>query len=61
MMRGFNSWKRAQVKPCRSSTPGPKFSTTTSQRRTSSSSTFLPPGAFRLIVMLRLLEFSIVK
>ncbi len=61
MTRGLSSWKRAQVKPCRSSTPGPKFSTTMSQRRTSSSITCLPPGDFRLIVMLRLFEFSIVK
>ena len=41
-MRGFNSWKRSQVNPARSSTPGPKFSTTMSQRLTSSSMTALP-------------------
>ena len=43
-MRGFSSWKRSQVKPWRSSTPGPKFSTMTSQRRTSASITVLPLG-----------------
>ena len=61
MMRGFSSWKRSQVKPARSSTPGPKFSTTMSQRLTSASSTALPLGVFMLTVMLRLFEFSIVK
>ncbi len=61
MIRGFSSWKRSQVKPWRSSTPGPKFSTMMSLRRTSSSMTALPLGDFRLTVMLRLFEFSIVK
>src|ERR687893_668871 len=54
MMRGLISWMRSQVKPCRSSTPGPKFSTMTSHCRIRSSRIVLPPGDFRLIVMLRL-------
>ena len=48
MMRGLISWMRSQVKPCRSSTPGPKFSTMTSHRPIISSSTFLPPGDFQV-------------
>src|SRR5260370_17831094 len=59
MIRGLSSWKRSQVKPCRSRTPGPKFSMTTSLRLTSASITALPLGDFRLTVMLRLFEFSI--
>ena len=60
-MRGFSDWMCSQVNPMRSSAPGAKFSTITSQVRTSSSSTSLPRGCLLSIVMERLLWFSIVK
>ena len=52
---------RSQVKPIRSSAPGAKFSTSTSQCFTSASMTALPFGFFASIVIERLLWFSIVK
>ena len=61
MMRGLISWTRSQLKPCRSSAPGPKFSTRTSQFLISSVKIARPCSVLVLIVMLRLLQFSIVK
>ncbi len=58
---GLSSWMRFQEKPIRSSTPGAKFSTSTSQLFTSSSSTVLPVGFLVSSVIERLLWFSIVK
>src|ERR1700677_3838783 len=60
-MRGLSSWIFSQVKPWRSSTPGPKFSTSTSQCLISASKMILPCGVFVLSVRLRLLPLSIVK
>lgn len=60
-MRGLISWMRSQVKPIRSTAPGPKFSTMTSERRISSVRSSLPRSVFVLRVMLRLLQLSIVK
>ena len=60
-MRGFSSWMRSQVKPMRSSAPGAKFSTSTSQVLISRSSTSLPLGSLVLTVIERLLWFSMVK
>jgi hypothetical protein len=52
---------RSQVKPIRSTAPGPKFSTMTSERRISSVRISLPRWVLVLRVMLRLLQLSIVK
>src|ERR1700733_13576655 len=52
---------RSQVNPMRSSAPGAKFSTSTSQCFTSFSSTFLPCSVFVSSVTDRLLWFSMVK
>src|SRR5579862_2014611 len=52
---------RSQVKPIRSSAPGAKFSTSTSQCFTSLSRICLPPSLLVSIVIERLLWFSIVK
>src|SRR5487761_2150076 len=52
---------RSQVKPMRSSAPGAKFSTMTSQIFTRASSTSLPLGLRASMVMDRLLWFSMVK
>ncbi len=52
---------RSQVKPMRSSAPGAKFSTSTSQCLTSVSSTALPLGFLVSSVIERLLWLSIVK
>ena len=61
MIRGFNSCTFSQPNPRRSSTPGPKFSSITSQDRTSRVKTSLPWAFFRFTVMERLLQFSMVK
>src|SRR4029077_12137136 len=61
IMRGFNCWIRSQLNPIRSSAPGAKFSTSTSQCLTSRSSSSLPCGFLPSIVIERLLWFSIVK
>ena len=61
IMRGLSCWMRSQVKPMRSSAPGAKFSTMTSQTRTISSMTSLPFGFLLSMVMERLLPFSMVK
>src|ERR1700728_1961572 len=58
---GFSCWMRSQVKPMRSSAPGAKFSTSTSQCRISRSSTALPRGFLVSRVIERLLWFSMVK
>src|SRR3984885_3905456 len=60
-MRGFSCWMRAQVKPMRSSAPGAKFSTMTSQDFTKPSRTSLPTLWRPSISMERLLWFSMVK
>src|SRR3989442_3070324 len=60
-MRGLSSWILSHVKPIRSSAPGAKFSTSTSQCLTNRSSSSLPCGFLASIVIERLLWFSIVK
>ncbi len=60
-MRGFHEWMRSQVRPMRSSAPGAKFSTSTSQVFTRRSSTAMPCLLLELSVIERLLWFSIVK
>src|ERR1700758_1857727 len=60
-MRGFSFWTCSQVKPMRSSAPGAKFSTITSQVFTSASSTAFPCGLRPSMVIDRLLWFSMVK
>src|SRR5215468_1305403 len=52
---------RSQLKPMRSSAPGAKFSTSTSQCFTRRSSTALPSGFLVSSVIERLLWFSMVK
>ena len=58
---GLSSWSRSQVKPIRSIAPGAKFSTRTSEFFTRSMKISLPRSDFMFSVMLRLLQFSIVK
>ena len=60
-MRGLSSWMCSQVMPMRSSAPGAKFSTSTSQVLISVSSTSLPSGFLVSSVIERLLWLSIVK
>ena len=60
-MRGLSSWMRSQVRPMRSSAPGAKFSTSTSQVFTSFSSTSLPVAFLVSRVIERLLWLSMVK
>src|SRR5690242_8993878 len=54
-------WIFSQGKPMRSSTPGPKFSTSTSQVLISAVRTSLPLGFLVSSVIERLLWFSMVK
>src|SRR3954468_10227875 len=61
MSRGLSSCRCSQVKPSRSITPGPKFSTRMSERSTSLRKISLPSSDFMLSVRLRLLQLSIVK
>src|SRR4051812_24271835 len=61
MIRGLSSCRCSHVNPSRSMTPGPKFSTTTSERSTSLRKISLPSSDFMLRVSDRLLQFSIVK
>src|SRR3954447_19775630 len=58
---GFKLWIFSQGKPMRSSTPGPKFSTSTSQLLISAVRTSLPLGFLVSSVIERLLWFSMVK
>src|SRR5579863_2340270 len=58
---GLSCWMRSHVKPMRSSAPGAKFSTSTSQRLTSLSRMSFPPSLLVSIVIERLLWLSIVK
>src|SRR5439155_20859305 len=58
---GFSSWIFSQLKPKRSSTPGPKFSMTMSHFFRRSTNTCLPSALFMLTVIERLLQLSIVK
>src|SRR5712692_1161162 len=60
-MRGLIWWIFSQVKPSRSSTPGPKFSITMSDFFSSSTNTCLPSAVFMFTVIERLLQLSIVK
>ena len=60
-MRGLSSWMRSQLMPMRSSAPGAKFSTSTSQCLISDSSTCLPLAVLVSSVIERLLWLSIVK
>ena len=58
---GLISWIFSQVKPKRSSTPGPKFSMMMSHFFSRSTNTCLPSAVFMLTVIERLLQLSIVK
>src|SRR6185369_4655065 len=58
---GLRLWIFSQGKPMRSSTPGPKFSTSTSHFLISSVRTSLPLGFLVSSVIERLLWFSMVK
>src|SRR4029450_10653824 len=58
---GLRLWIFSQGKPMRSSTPGPKFSTSTSQLLISAVRTSLPLGFLVSSVIERLLWFSMVK
>ena len=60
-MRGFSAWMCSQVSPMRSSAPGAKFSTSTSQVFTRRSSTFMPSLLLESSVIERLLWLSMVK
>ena len=60
-MRGLSFWMCSQVMPMRSSAPGAKFSTSTSQLLIRRSSTAMPPFFLVLTVIERLLWLSIVK
>ncbi len=60
-MPGLSSLMCSQVKPMRSSAPGAKFSTSTSDSRISRSSTSLPLAVLVSRVSDFLLEFSMVK
>ncbi len=60
-MRGLVLWICSQVNPMRSSAPGAKFSTNTSQCLISRSRISLPLGCLESIVIERLLPLSIVK
>ena len=58
---GLMLWIFSQVKPSRSSTPGPKFSIMMSHFFSRSTNTCLPSALFMLTVIERLLQLSIVK
>ena len=60
-MPGLSDWMYSQVKPMRSSAPGPKFSTITSDSLISFSSTALPSAFLVSSVSERLLLLSMVK
>ena len=60
-MRGLSEWMCSQVSPMRSSAPGAKFSTSTSQLFTSRSSTVMPCLLLESSVIERLLWLSMVK
>src|SRR5712664_3627591 len=60
-MRGLRLWIFSQVKPSRSSTPGPKFSITMSDFFSRSTNTVLPSALFMFTTIERLLQLSIVK
>ena len=60
-MRGLSLWMCSQVSPMRSSAPGAKFSTSTSQCRIRRSRISRPFGCLLSIVIERLLPLSIVK
>src|SRR3954471_11819305 len=58
---GLSSWIFSQLKPKRSSTPGPKFSMMMSHFFRRSTNTCLPSALFMFTVIERLLQFNIVK
>src|ERR1700694_3742401 len=60
-MRGLSWWIFSQVKPSRSSTPGPKFSMMMSHFLRRSTNTCLPSALFMFTMIERLLQLSIVK
>src|SRR5512135_654191 len=60
-MRGLISWIFSQVKPKRSSTPGPKFSMMMSHFFSRSTNTDLTSADFMFTVIERLLQLSMVK
>src|SRR5260221_3226414 len=60
-MRGLVLWMCSQVSPMRSSAPGAKFSTSTSQYLIRRSRISLPLGCLLSIVIERLLPLSMVK
>src|SRR3989304_2930168 len=60
-MRGLSSWIFSQLKPKRSSTPGPKFSMMMSHFFNRSTNTALPSADFMFTVIERLLQLSMVK
>src|SRR3989442_7496949 len=61
MTRGLICWMVSYGNTKRSSTPGPKFSTSTSEVLSSSVKISVPCVDFILSVMLRLLQLSMVK
>src|SRR5215510_12230667 len=61
MTRGLICWMVSHGNPKRSSTPGPKFSTSTSDVLSSSVKISVPCADFMLSVILRLLQLSMVK
>src|SRR5262249_45406025 len=61
MTRGLICWMVSHGNPRRSSTPGPKFSTSTSEALSSSVKISVPWADFILSVILRLLQLSMVK
>jgi hypothetical protein len=60
-MRGLILWMCSQVKPMRSSAPGAKFSTSTSQCPDQALEISLPFGFLESSVIERLLWLSMVK
>src|SRR4029450_3592098 len=61
MTRGLICWMVSHGNPKRSSTQGPKFSTSTSDVLSSSVKISVPCADFMLSVILRLLQLSMVK
>src|SRR6185369_6210031 len=61
IMRGLISWTFSQGKPMRSSAPGAKFSTSTSHSLIRRTRISLPFGSLVVMVIERLLWFSMVK
>ena len=60
-MRGLSLWTYSQVRPMRSSAPGAKFSTSTSQVLISRLRISMPLGCLESMVIDRLVPLSMVK